>query len=162
AVAGGSADWRAAAFNAAAEDYNHDLIAVVTEAGDADNRAGVDAEPAGLLALDGAPNVTLSALKPVGNPLAAGRPGTPSREPREVTVRLRETDGRPATARLRLAAGIAAAWRSDLLEERDDAALEVADGTARVPLGPFETVTLRVRLAETPARRPESAPSAQP
>src|SRR6185437_2996897 len=165
AAAGGSADWRAAAFNAAAEDYNHDLIAVVTEAGDADNRAGVDAEPAGLLALDGAPNVTLSALKPVGNPLAAGRPGTPSREPREVTVRLRETDGRAATAELRLAAGIEAAWRSDLLEERDSAAataLEVADGTARVPLGPFETVTLRVRLAEAPTRRPESAQPTPP
>ncbi len=74
--------------------------------------------PAGQLSLDGAPNVTLSALKPVGNPLAAGLPGTPSREPREVTVRLRETDGQAATARLRLAAGIEAAWRSDLLEER--------------------------------------------
>ncbi len=36
ASAGGHADWRSAGFNAAAEDYNHDLIAVVTEAGDAD------------------------------------------------------------------------------------------------------------------------------
>jgi len=165
ASAGASADWRAAAFNAAAEDYNHDLIAVVTEAGNAGNGAGVDAEPAGLLALDGAPNVTLSALKPVGNPLAAGLPGTPSREPREVTVRLRETDGRAATARLRLAAGIEAAWRSDLLEARDSAAataLDVANGTVRVPLGPFETVTLRVRLAEAPARRPENAQPAPP
>jgi alpha-mannosidase len=165
ASAGGSADWRAASFNAAAEDYNHDLVAVVTATGNADNSAGVNAGPAGLLTLDGAPNVTLCALKPVGNPLAAGRPGTPSRKPREVTVRLRETDGRAATARLRLAAGIEAAWRSDLLEERDSAAaasLEVADGTARVPLGPFETVTLRVRLAEAPARRPESAQPAPP
>ena len=75
-------------------------------------------------------------------------------------MRLRETDGLPATARLRLAAGIAAAWRGDLLEERYGADLgpagetgaagtiEVAGGTALVPLRPFETVTLRVRLAE--------------
>ena len=31
ASAGGHADWRSAGFNAAAEDYNHDLFAVVTE-----------------------------------------------------------------------------------------------------------------------------------
>jgi hypothetical protein len=155
ASAGGHADWRSAGFNAAAEDYNHDLFAVVTEAAGA-----LDGAAAGGAGLGGAPNVTLAALKPVGNPLAAGRPGTPSRTPREVTVRLRETDGRTAVARLRLAAGIEAAWRSDLLEEKYGADLppadgaegvgtiEVTDGTARVPLGPFETATLRVRLAE--------------
>src|SRR6202035_4679050 len=90
ASAGGHADWRSGGFNAAAEDYNHDLIAVVAEA-----PGGV---AAGGLALDGAPSVTLSALKPVGNPLAAGLPGTPPRT-REVTVRLRETDGQTAGAR---------------------------------------------------------------
>ena len=75
-------------------------------------------------------------------------------------MRLRETDGRTAMARLRLAAGIEAAWRSDLLEESYGAdaplaegtgearAIEVTDGTAHVPLRPFETTTLRVRLAE--------------
>jgi len=69
-------------------------------------------------------------------------------------VRLRETDGRPATARLRLAAGIEAAWRGDLLEERpggDEELLEVSEGTVRVPLRPFETATLRVRLAAAAA-----------
>jgi hypothetical protein len=155
ASSGGNADWRSAGFNASAEDYNHDLIAVVTGAAD----AGAAGQP-GQLSLEGAPGVTLSALKPVGNPLAAGLPGTPSRQPRELTVRLRETDGQAATARLRLAAGIEAAWRSDLLEERygadlpgqdgtgTAAALEVDGGTAYVPLQPFETATLRVRLAE--------------
>ena len=169
ASSGGHADWRSAGFSAAAEDYNHDLIAVVTSPG-ADGGAfgGAAGElaagelaagelAAGELAVGGAPNVMLSALKPAGNPLAAGLPGTPAaRGPREVTVRLRETDGRPATARLRLAAGIDAAWRSDLLEERYGAdlapagggTLEVTDGTALVPLLPFETATLRVRLAE--------------
>ncbi len=167
ASSGGHADWRSAGFNAAAEDYNHDLIATVTGAGDA---AAGGAPAAGGAAIDGAPNVTLSALKPVGNPLAAGLPGTPSRAGREVTVRLRETDGRPATARLRLAAGIAAAWRGDLLEQRYGADLapagetgaagtiEVTGGTALVPLGPFETVTLRVRLAEHGAAAETTGP----
>jgi alpha-mannosidase len=181
ASSGGAADWRSAGFNASAEDYNHDLIAVVTGA----SGAGAGAGSAGQLSLGGAPNVTLSALKPVGNPLAAGLPGTPSREPREVTVRLRETDGQAATARLRLAAGIEAAWRSDLLEERYGAelppagvagaaaSLEVAGGTAYVPLRPFETATLRVRLADGgtatgagrtagPARLPEATRSPEP
>ncbi len=127
--------------------------------------------PPAAASLDGAPNVTLSALKPVGNPLAAGLPGTPSRAAREVTVRLRETDGLPATARLRLAAGIEAAWRADLLEERYGADLppagetgaadtiEVAGGMALVPLLPFETVTLRVRLAEPGAAAETTGPA---
>jgi alpha-mannosidase len=159
ASAGGSADWRSAGFNASAEDYNHDLIAVVAATADAGAGPAGPLPPGGV-SVGGAPNVTLSALKPVGNPLAAGQPGTPPRAPREVTVRLRETDGQAATARLRMAAGIEAAWRSDLLEERYGAelppgrgtgaaaALEVTDGAASVPLGPFETATLRVRLAD--------------
>jgi len=169
ASSGDHADWRSAGFNAAAEGYNHDLVTVVTAA----REAGADpaGEPSrGSVYLGDAPNVTLSALKPVGNPLAAGLPGTPSRQAREVTVRLRETDGRAAVARLRLAAGIEAAWRSDLLEERygadlpsasgsaATAAITVADAAAYVPLRPFETVTLRVRLA--PATRPAAQASA--
>jgi hypothetical protein len=171
ASSGGNADWRSAGFNAAAEDYNHDLTAVVTAASNADAGAG----PAGRLSvvsLSGAPSVTLSALKPVGNPLAAGLPGTPSRAPREVTVRLRETDGRAATARLRLAAGIEAAWRSGLLEEEYGAELPsalgtaaareltVRDGTVLVPVEPFQTATLRVRLAPEGASGPEEGTGA--
>src|SRR6185437_697282 len=150
ACSGDRADWRSAGFNAAAEDYNHDLIAMVTGAGDGTGDGAADIPGADGLSVGGAPNVTLCALKPVGNPLAATLPGTPPREPREVTVRLRETDGRAATARLRLADGITAAWRDGLLEESAPGAataLEVADGTAHVPVLPFETVTLRVRLA---------------
>jgi alpha-mannosidase len=190
ASTGALPDWRAAGFSAAAEDYNHDLLATVTSAVDSRDGGRDGSGPAdggslaGLLAVDGAPNVTLSALKPAGNPLAAGLPGAPPAAPREVTVRLRETDGRPAVARLRLAGGIAAAWPSDLLEERygdalpgaardagsdpgslgsgdDDApVLRVVDGVAHVPVGPFETVTLRVRPRVTPAGLPGAAGAA--
>ena len=168
ASSGASGGWRSSGFNAAAEDYNHDLIAVVTP------DAGREADTAGLLSVDGAPNVTLSALKPAGNPLAAGLPGTPSRTPREVTVRLRETDGRPATARLRLAAGIEAAWETGLLEDdpleagqgaaapvsaapvsaapagagKARRSLSVRGGAAIVGMQPFETTTLRLRVSD--------------
>src|SRR5262249_47052928 len=74
------------------------------------------------------------------NPLAAGRPGGPSAD-RAVTVRLRETDGRVSLVRLGFAAGIEAAWRTDLLEESQDTPLTVQNGTAFVGLAPFETVT---------------------
>jgi alpha-mannosidase len=149
--------WREAGFSAAAEEFNHDLVATT---------AGVSATatppavtpptatpptatpgamtPGAAFWIAGAPNVTLSALKPVGNPLAAGRPGTPPTERRAVTVRLRETDGRPATAQLGMAGGIAAAWRTDLLEESQGAPLTIADGIASVGLAPFETATLIV------------------
>jgi hypothetical protein len=99
-------------------------------------------------------HVTLSALKPRGNPLAAGRPSVPGE--REVTVRLRETDGRPGVAGLRIAGGIEAAWRSDLLEESAGEPLTVDEGTALVPVLPFETVTVTVRPA--PATEPEALP----
>ena len=146
AWSGAEPGWREAGFNAAAEDYNHDLVAAVSAGPAAD-----DVLPDAGLLISGAPNVTLGALKPFGNPRAAGRPGTPAG--RLVTVRLRETDGRTATAELRMAGGIEAAWRTDLIEETEGAALAVADGAASVSLAPFETVTLAVRpgLAVAPA-----------
>ena len=147
AVTGG--DWREAGFNAAAEDYNHALTAIVS---------GVAAGSGGPAVSVGAPNVSLSALKPRGNPLAAGRLSGAPAAGREVTVRLRETDGRPASARLRIAPGIEAAWRTDLLEDETLSPLGVHDGTATVKLGPFETVTLAARVADTGA--PAGAPAA--
>jgi alpha-mannosidase len=140
ALAATDAGWREADFNARAEDYNHDLTAVVTGA------AGTG-DGAATLTLD-ARNVTVTALKPRGNALAAGRPGGLLTD-REVTVRLRETDGQPTLVRLRLAAagGIEAAWRADLLEEPERVPLTVTGGMALVGIGPFATETVVVRVA---------------
>jgi alpha-mannosidase len=143
ALASSPGDWRAAALSAAAEEYNHDLIAV------AGGAPGVGTSGAGLLSVE-PENVTLSALKPRGNPLAAGRSlagGTTGAEAgqAEVTVRLRETSGRPTTARVRLAQPISAAWLTDLLEEADGAPLPVLDGAAIVDMPAFDTVTLVLR-----------------
>ncbi len=149
--------WREAGFNAAAEEYNHDLAAELT--GPTAEAGGTSpADPTGPLSIEGAPNVTLSALKPFGNPLAAGRPGAPSADAdggRLVTVRLRETDGRSALARLRMAGGIEAAWRTDLLEElaeSDGPQLAAPDGVVSVLLAPFETVTVAVRPSAAASR----------
>ena len=145
ALASGPGDWRTAGFSASAEAYNHDLIAVLGGPG-ADTAGGTS-----LLSVE-PDHVTLSAVKPRGNPLATGRslaggpPGAGAGEA-EVTVRLRETGGRAATARVRLARPVSAAWLTDLLEEADGAALPVVDGAVLVGMPAFGTVTLVVRTA---------------
>ena len=180
-------DWRGAGFNAAAEDYNHDLVTAVGGSAGAQPptaRAALGVEILDIPALTGISlrggttfvrdgddtgaaypltrigHVTLSALKPRGNPLAGGL--APSCAAREVTVRLRETDGRSGVAGLRIAGGIEAAWRSDLLEESDGEPLAVQGGTALVPVLPFETVTVAVRLAEAAVTGPAPGAAAAP
>jgi alpha-mannosidase len=159
ALASGTGDWRAAGFAASAENYNHDLIAVA--AGGPQPMAGaslLEVEPAA---------VTLSTLKPRGNPLASGR--APAEGGDTVTVRLRETSGQATTARIRLAgpaAGITQAWLTDLLEESDGAALPVsdpADGSVRVDMPAFGTVTLVARTSPRAAPGDRgTAPPAEP
>jgi alpha-mannosidase len=174
ALATTSAGWRSAEFNAGAEDYNHDLTAVVTN----DAPAAGEGEPAITLSTTAivsapdeprqwarlsVPNVTVTALKPHGNPLAAGRPGTPPAA-RGVTLRLRETDGETSLVQVRADAlgGIDAGWRTDLLEEPEDSRLTVEDGAAVVGIGPFETVTLMLRLGPSPQPSLTAAAAAVP
>jgi alpha-mannosidase len=166
ALASGAGDWRAAGFAARAEDYNHDLIAVAAGGPQpsADGRqptAGTD-----LLTVEPA-TVTLGTLKPRGNPLASGR--TPAGgEAGVVTIRLRETSGRPATARVRLAgavAGVSQAWLTDLLEESDGAALpagDPADGSIFVDMPAFGTVTLVVQTGPRAPADGATLPPAEP
>jgi alpha-mannosidase len=139
ALASGAGDWRAAGFSQLAEDYHHDLL---TSAG-----PGAGGTGAGLSVEPG--TVTLGALKPRGNPLASGRARGAAGGDAELTVRLRETSGRPVTARVRLggAGRIAAAWLTDLLEEADGAALPVEDGAVLVDMPAFGTVTVGVRAS---------------
>ena len=144
ALASGPGDWRTAGFSACAEEYNHDLITVV--AGSGEDIAGGSS----LLSVEPG-NVTLSAVKPRGNPLASGRSPAPGASgavsTAEVTVRLRETAGQATAARVRLAQPISAAWLTDLLEEADGAPLPIADGAVIVDMPAFGTVTLVVRAS---------------
>ena len=155
ALASGPGDWRAAGYSLAAEDYNHDLL-TVPGAGPAAGQALGPAR-AGSLSVEPA-TVTLGALKPRGNPLAAGRTGALTGGD-TVTVRLRETSGRPVTARVRFP-GVSAAWLTDLLEESDGAPLRVEDDAVFVDLPAFGTATAgaagwfaRARRAPAPAPR---------
>jgi alpha-mannosidase len=156
ALASGSGDWRAAGFNPAAEDYNHDLLAAVG--------AGQGPAGAGRLAVEPA-SVTVSALKPRGNPLAAGRIGAladVAGPDAIVTVRLRETSGRAVTARVRLP-GVSAAWLTDLLEESDGAPLPVENDTVIVDMPAFGTVTVAVLVrGDDPPEPPDHGGAARP
>jgi hypothetical protein len=147
ALASGPGDWRAAGYSLAAEDYNHDLLTVPGTGPGIGSAGGLSVEPA---------TVTLGALKPRGNPLAAGRTGALAGGD-TVTVRLRETSGRPVTARVRFP-GVAAAWLTDLLEESDDAPLRVENDTVFVDLPAFGTVTTVLRAG---SRGPAGAGSAE-
>jgi alpha-mannosidase len=171
ALASGPGDWRTAGFNVAAEDYNHDLITAVTSPGAGSggvssggvSSGGVSSGGGDLLSVAPA-NVAVSAVKPRGNPLAAGRvralaAGSADGEDAgvAVTVRLRETEGQATTARLRLAAlagpggGISAARLTDLLEESQGAVLPVQDGAVIVDMPAFGTVTLAVQTGSRAA-----------
>jgi hypothetical protein len=124
-------------------------------------------------------NVTVSAVKPRGNPLASGRTGaltstTAAGGEVAVTVRLRETDGQATTARVRFAGlgvgaesaagviGVSSAWLTDLLEESDGAALPVQDGTVLVDMPAFGTATLVVRTSSGALAETGSVSSAEP
>ena len=145
ALAAGPGDWRSAGLARAGQEFNRDLLACETGLHDGPLPAA-----ASLGSVSG-PGM-LTALKPRGNPLAAGRPGTPDRAA-GLTARLRGLDGRSATlVELRLRGGIAAAHGTGLAEDDDvtaaaTAAVPVQDGVARPVLSPAGTVT----LALTPA-----------
>jgi alpha-mannosidase len=151
ALISGAGDWRQAGFGPAGATYNHELVSCA-----GGGPAAVLAPGVSLVEIDH-PAVQLSALKPRGNPLAQGRPGLPAAAD-GLTVRLRETEGRPARARVRLRGGIAAARLTDLLEEQDGVALTVADEEAVVDLPPFGTVTAVVWPVVPPASALQDEP----
>ena len=143
ALAAGPGDWRSAGLARAGQEFNHDLVSCETGLHDGPLPGSASL---GSVSWPG----MLTALKPRGNPLASGRPGTPDRAA-GLTARLRDLGGRTATmARLQLRGGITAAHGTGLAEDvsgADAAQVEVAEGVARTILPPAGTVT----LALTPA-----------
>jgi alpha-mannosidase len=143
ALAAGPGDWRSAGFAAAGQEYNHSLLAATT---------GVHGGPlpgsASLCPVAGTA-VMLAALKPRGNPLAAGIGGTPDRAG-GVTARLRDLGGRVAgPARVGLFTGLTGAWLTGLTEDGAGAApLPVLDGVAVTEVGPAGTMTLALDVAD--------------
>src|SRR5204863_6915986 len=169
ALVAGAGDWRGAGFTVAGQEYNHDLLACETgvhpgplpaaaslcEVGSAagpgpaapgPGKSGPAAPgPAAPGLAASGPAAMLTALKPRGNPLAAGRPGQPRRED-GVTVRLRDARGRATAARVRLFTGLGSARLSGLLEDADGPPLPLVDGAAEaaVPIAGLVTLALAV------------------
>jgi hypothetical protein len=145
ALVAGAPDWRAAGFVRAGQEYNHGLI--VRRAGAGSGAAALP--PVASLASVQPESVLLSALKARGNPYAAGRTdvGADAAEGL-ITARVYESSGRAVRARLRLRTGIAAADRTNLLEQGVREELTVgAGGVAELPLGPAEVATVALAPA---------------
>jgi alpha-mannosidase len=137
ALAAGPGDWRDAGFAVSGQDYNHDLLACETGLHPGPNPAAASLASAGL-------PVMVSALKPRGNPLAAGRAGPPRRAD-GITARLRDLGGRaPTAARLSLFTGITAAGGLSLVEDGPlvDGAAPVRAGQGEVTVAAAGTVTV--------------------
>jgi alpha-mannosidase len=111
--------------------FNHRLIAFV---GDATAPAVVGAVPdsAHYLRLD-PPNLILTAMKK-------------SENSDFVTIRFYEAEGSDCTARVQLSKSIRAAWRTNLIEENEEAIKPLDDGTLKLAIRPWEIVTIKVSV----------------
>ncbi|HUK69889.1 MAG TPA: glycoside hydrolase family 38 C-terminal domain-containing protein [Streptosporangiaceae bacterium] len=164
----GEGDWRRAGFVAAGQAYNHPLLGWETGI----HPGPPDGLPAGasLLPIEvvGAGDVVLGALKPRGNPAAAGPPGRRRLGAAgAIIVRLREPSGQPVRVRLGLPVapvpprgddlsgtqvaarkngGVSTGARlTNLLEEEEGTPLEAAgDNAVMASVPPSGTVTLLV------------------
>jgi alpha-mannosidase len=153
ALAAGPGDWRSAGFAPAGQEYNHPLLVTVT-----DRHDGPLPGTASLCAVDGP--AMLAALKPPGNPLAAGRPGPPDRSA-GVIARLRDLGGRaPGGARLSLFTGITGGQLTGLTEDGTGPAVPVEDGAAVTAIGPAGTVTLALGVPPAPPAAPPAGTAA--
>src|SRR6266545_2465894 len=127
----GAGDWRAAGFVRAGQGYNTGLAAQPAE-----THGGQLPRSASLLAVE-PDNVVLTALKPRGNDLAAGRP---AKLDGGIAVRCYETDGRATHARIRCFVPLRDGAQADICEQ-PGVPLDTTDGTLRLDLGPTATVT---------------------
>jgi alpha-mannosidase len=141
ALVAGPGDWREAGFVRAGQEYNHAVLARPARRG-----PGVLPARASLASVE-PERVVLTALKPKGNPLASGGSGDVD-VAAGVIVRVYESSGRPARARIRIIGGLTGARVANVLEEEAGAAVEEGD-TVTVRLGAAEIVTLSARPVRT-------------
>ncbi|HEY6745640.1 MAG TPA: glycosyl hydrolase-related protein [Mycobacteriales bacterium] len=147
ALASGPGDWRTAGFVPAGQAFTAPPVAVVAEP-----HPGPLPATHSLLSVEPAGAAVVTAVKPAGSPLASGR--TPAEPADGVVVRLYEAAGQRLTARLRLAGGVTAAVRCDLLDRPSGPLTVAADGAVEVPLDPCEVATVLLHPASArPADR---------
>lgn len=156
-------DWREAGLVRAGMEANHPLRTVQVPL-----QESVLAPTFSLLKTD-APNVAVTALKPIGAPLAEKRIGDHSSPDKGVLVRLYETHGMSVDVSVACASAPAAAWETDLLE-RKTGEVELAKprwgrpAEIKVPVGACEVTSLAMILAPLaePGPPSELGPSAEP
>jgi alpha-mannosidase len=111
--------------------FNHRLIAFVADA-TAPAAAGAVPDSGRYLRLD-PPNLILTAMKK-------------SEKGDFVTIRFYEAEGSDCTARVQLTKSIREAWRTNLIEENEEAIKPVDDGTLKLAIHPWEIVTIKVSV----------------
>jgi alpha-mannosidase len=111
--------------------FNYRLNAFVA---DTTGHAGTDALPesANYLRLD-PQNLILTAMKK-------------SENGNFVTIRFYEAEGSDCTARVHLSRNIREAWRTNLIEENEEALRPLKDGTLEMTIRPWEVVTIKVAV----------------
>jgi alpha-mannosidase len=139
ALASGTGDWRDAGFTRAGHAYNHQFQTQLTG-----SHGGELPASASLLAADPA-DVMLTALKPHGNPFAAGR----ATRGGNITLRCQETRGRATQARIRCFVPLREGRTANVLEETRGN-LDTPGGTLLMDLGPAQTVTATVTPDSSP------------
>ncbi|PZG02103.1 glycoside hydrolase family 38 C-terminal domain-containing protein [Micromonospora deserti] len=156
----GPGDWRRAGFVRAAQELNHRLRAVTVPA-----KPGTLPRTASLGSVE-PDNVILSALKPRGNPIAAGEPGTV--EPANgITLRLYESAGTRVPARIRLYGGLRDSAVTNVVERDPAVSAEqpviATDGDdLTIELSPTDVVTVAALPARPGPGRLDAAAHSQP
>ena len=111
--------------------FNHRLIAVVADT-KAHAAAAALPESANYLRLD-PPNLILTAMKK-------------SENSDFVIIRFYEAEGFDCTARVQLSKSIREAWRTNLIEENEEAIKPLDSGTLKLAIRPWEIVTIKVAV----------------
>jgi alpha-mannosidase len=145
ALVAGAGDWRAAGLVAHGHEVNHPLAARVIVDG--------PAEAHSFLTIESTSQVVLTALKPAGNPLAAGR--LPGARVDRVTARLYEATGRQTQARLRLWAPVTEAVEADLLERPTGSQPPTSSSTVELSMAGAAISQLLIGLDGTPEGYPD-------
>jgi alpha-mannosidase len=158
AVTGFHGDWRSAQVVNSAHDYNHPLLAIVlsgAQSGELPAKLSFfEVEP---------PSVVLSALKPLGNPMAS-QARADSDAAKGLVARVYEANGRPTDVTITSRWPLAGGFVTNLMEETRDP-LEARNGSVSLGVSGYQVATVGATPMIDGGGRAEVAslgPSAEP